>query len=459
MSWSNSSPYQRLTLRRIGAWLRRVTERLIGLGTRPDQELDLQRQIRITNQGAVLVVLGELPYIAALYLIGVPQVSINSAIMCLLYPASLYLNWRGKHIAAGLWWLFSACLHIFTNQLFTGPDAGSEAYYLVVYFVAIMMFSYRQPRLTLFTVLQTTAFIIAAQYAMAAFPELNQTTPEQSERMRSVMFALASMMLLVLAYPAARSGWRHLDLMDSARAAAESAARTQARMVAEVERRVQIELKRRELAENMLHTEQTTSRLRRMETLQESMSPHFLFNSLSMINMLLHTGRASEAADAVVALGENYSLLLETASDLLAPFEVEWRFLDNYSRLFLMRFLSQAKIRLRKRGDFSGVEIPPLTLQPLVENCVKHGLLAQKQRARIGVYARRRDGFTELFVFDNGPGLRNGASPRSLENTRQRLAFFFESPSIELSSRKRGGARALIRFGARKAAPVAAAKG
>ncbi len=458
MTRSNSSLLERLTLQRIGAALRRGTERLLGIGIRPGQELDLQRQIRITNQGALLVILGEIPYIGALYLTGIPQVTLNSAIMCLLYPVSLYLNWRGKHVAAGMWWMFSACFHNFTNQLFTGPDAGSEAYYFVVYFVAIIMFSYRQPRLALAAVLQTTAFVIAAQYAMAAYPELNQATPAQAERMRSVMFTLSSLMFLILAYPAARSGWRHLDLLDSARAAAESAARTQARMVAEVERRVQIELNRRELAETLLHKEQTTSRLRRLETLQESMSPHFLFNSLSMINMLLHNGRASEAADAVVALGENYSLLLETASDLLAPFEVEWRFLDNYSRLFLMRFLSQAKIRLRKRGDFSGVEIPPLTLQPLVENCVKHGLLEQKRRARIGVYARRRAGFTELFVFDNGPGLRNGASPRSLENTRQRLAFFFESPSIELSSRKRGGTRALIRFGARKAVPAAPAK-
>ena len=180
--------------------------------------------------------------------------------------------------------------------------------------------------------------------------------------------------------------------------------------------------------------------------LQKKMGPHFLYNSLNSIYYLMHTDNDS-AQNAIIKLADVYRYFTDKSDKLSIPFEEEWNFVFNYLAIEHYRFSDTVTIDIEKKGDFSDITIPPLTIQPIVENCLKHGLNDIKENGHILIKAIRKDSSIYIEVIDNGKGItENDRTSGSLENTRKRLNYHYSRAEIQTVNREEGGVKTSIKI-------------
>ncbi|TGJ98662.1 PAS domain S-box protein [Leptospira langatensis] len=197
---------------------------------------------------------------------------------------------------------------------------------------------------------------------------------------------------------------------------------------------------RKETEEKARHAENN------LKTLQDRMSPHFLFNTLSIIHSYLQTN--PELADsAILMLADNYRFLTDQASKLLVPFDIEWKFTENYLQLLKLRFSDFLEVEIEKEGDFRNCQIPPLTLQPLVENSYIHGVRDKRGKGKIILKATVEGGTTQIVIRDNGNGLKTqNVYSRTIANIAERLKFYLYESEVKIENHPEGGAVVTIRF-------------
>jgi signal transduction histidine kinase len=164
----------------------------------------------------------------------------------------------------------------------------------------------------------------------------------------------------------------------------------------------------------------------RLHALQAQLQPHFLFNALNTIASRLH----DDPMHADRLLGRLADLLrvsYRRQESALVPFRDELALLDAYADLMRARFGECLVFDVDCAGVPSDTPIPPLLLQPLVENAVRHGRLERAGRASIRVEAHAAAGRLTLRVHDDGPGVAHGtpAFGTGLSTTAQRLALLF----------------------------------
>ncbi|PJZ70450.1 histidine kinase [Leptospira perolatii] len=183
-----------------------------------------------------------------------------------------------------------------------------------------------------------------------------------------------------------------------------------------------------------------------LKTLQDRMSPHFLFNTLSIIHSYLETNSAL-ADSAILMLAENYRFLIDNANKELVPFDIEWQFMENYVNLLKLRFQDFMDVEIKKEGDFAGCLVPPLILQPLVENSYIHGIRDKEGKGKIWIYARTLGGRTEIKIRDNGSGFKDGNNKsRTLVNIAERLKYFLSDAELRAEDHPEGGAMVTVLF-------------
>ena len=138
----------------------------------------------------------------------------------------------------------------------------------------------------------------------------------------------------------------------------------------------------------------------RIQIMMSQIQPHFLYNTLSTIQVLCHTN-PEKAADITEDFGaylrENLSSMSEPG---LIPFWKELKHTKTYVEIEKTRFDNITVTYDIQDRDFS---LPPLTLQPLVENAIRHGVRI-RDKGIIEVTARKIEGFHEILIRDNGKG-------------------------------------------------------
>ena len=179
----------------------------------------------------------------------------------------------------------------------------------------------------------------------------------------------------------------------------------------------------------------------RLLTLRAQLQPHFLFNSLNTIAVLMRED--VDAADRTLVLLSN---LLRRALESSAAQEVELgeeiSFLELYLAIEATRFSGRLTYAVDVDPPLLDAYVPSLILQPLVENAVRHGLATLGHAGRIEITAARAgDDMLRLTVLDNGVGMNRNADPGfGLSNTRSRLALLYGSRhSFELDNARDGG--------------------
>jgi hypothetical protein len=181
---------------------------------------------------------------------------------------------------------------------------------------------------------------------------------------------------------------------------------------------------RRALRIRMLDTDLARAQL---SALQAQLQPHFLFNVLNNVGELMHTNIA--AAEAMLhRLAHLLRYSLTTRNGVTVPL---WRDLE-----IVRAYVDIERVRCGDRITFdydvgsapASAMVPPLLLQPLVENSIRHGLADACSAGHIRVSAAAVDGRLSLVVEDNGRGLVDGAQPGhgiGLGGTRERLARLY----------------------------------
>jgi two-component system LytT family sensor kinase len=168
-----------------------------------------------------------------------------------------------------------------------------------------------------------------------------------------------------------------------------------------------------------------------LQNLRLQLQPHFLFNTLNTISSVMYEN--VRVADRMIArLSDLLRMSLEQGGAQEVPLEREIEFLNLYVETMKARFEERLNVAIETGEDTLGALVPPLLLQPLVENSIRHGADPDSSIVNVRVSARRENGLLRLEVRDHGPGLgvtREAALRKGigLSNTAERLERLYGS--------------------------------
>lgn len=196
----------------------------------------------------------------------------------------------------------------------------------------------------------------------------------------------------------------------------------------------------------------------RLEALTAQLRPHFLSNTLHTIGQLWRSGRADEADGLLDRLGALFQRVQSNTRRLEVPLEEELSMVRDYLELERARFHDRLRVEVDADPEALPCAVPPLLLQPLVENAIRHGISARSSAGRLAVTARRANGRLTLTVEDDGPGIdapaRTPGSGTGLSNTRERLEQMYGSEhEMRIETPEGGGTRVRLELPARVPTP------
>ncbi len=186
-----------------------------------------------------------------------------------------------------------------------------------------------------------------------------------------------------------------------------------------------------EARERETHAARLSSQLAeaRLGALRSQLNPHFLFNSLNAITVLVRDQDTGTASRMLEQLGEVLRQALQADRSYEIPLAEEIGFLERYLAIEQVRFSDRLRATFAIDPEAMRAAVPSFVLQPLVENGLRHGLAKRTEGGALTIAARREGDDLVLEVKNDGPGL--GAiqpEPRAglgLANTRERLATMY----------------------------------
>lgn len=194
--------------------------------------------------------------------------------------------------------------------------------------------------------------------------------------------------------------------------------------------------------ERALIESQRVAQEAKLTALQYQINPHFLFNALNAITSLVVAGRNAEAERASTLLGDFMRSSLEVDPDELVPLEDEIDSIATYVNIERIRFGSRLSVSFDVAEDLMAVSVPPLLLQPLFENAIKHGLSRTVDPVAIALTVRRDADQARITVANDAHVPVDNAAKGTgtgLKNIRDRLnAIYGERARLETSATDAG---------------------
>jgi two-component system LytT family sensor kinase len=191
----------------------------------------------------------------------------------------------------------------------------------------------------------------------------------------------------------------------------------------------------------------------RLEALEAQLRPHFLFNALNTVASLVRADRPQPAIRALAALGDVLrGSLRKTGTEV--PLGDELGLAERYLDLERARFGDGIRYRVRTAPGTAEARVPPLLLQPLVENALAHGR-GSDGNVEVEIEVARSGKGLRIEVRDSGSGPLPGSTDGiGLSNTRARLQQLYGADGrFQLLSRQGGGAVAVVELPLREARP------
>lgn len=178
-------------------------------------------------------------------------------------------------------------------------------------------------------------------------------------------------------------------------------------------------LKEKELNEERLIRLKTKAEL---EALQTKINPHFLFNTLNSIASLI-SENPKAAEETVEKLSELFRYTLRHTERDSVTLDEELDLVRTYLDIEKVRLGDRLQFEVKCEENVRKVELPPMLIQPLVENSIKHGIASAVEGGTILVEAKSSDGNCVIAVHDNGKGfqLENDAGGFGLRSIQERL--------------------------------------
>lgn len=162
----------------------------------------------------------------------------------------------------------------------------------------------------------------------------------------------------------------------------------------------------------------------KMTALQSQMNPHFLFNSLNSINNFILKSDIEKASDYITKFSRLIRVILKSSSSLTVPFSEELGILSLYVKLEQMRINGGFEyiVNMDKDINLEDIKVPPLFLQPFIENSIWHGLTHVEGEKRIVLTVSQVGDDIVCEIIDNGIGI-NKAREESHKKINRRKFF------------------------------------
>jgi LytS/YehU family sensor histidine kinase len=183
-----------------------------------------------------------------------------------------------------------------------------------------------------------------------------------------------------------------------------------------------------------------------LRALQSQIHPHFLFNALNTLYGIIPRD-AKGARDTVLNLADIFRYFLETEKSFL-PLEEELHIVKAYLEVERLRLGEKLRIEIEVDPEALPVPIPILSLEPLVENAVKHGIAPKAGGGVVRIEARVDGEALHVTVRDSGAGFHSDTGVRNgvgLENVARRLELCYGSEAqLDIRSDSQGSVVSLV---------------
>jgi LytS/YehU family sensor histidine kinase len=152
-----------------------------------------------------------------------------------------------------------------------------------------------------------------------------------------------------------------------------------------------------------------------MQALRAQMNPHFIFNCLNSINRFILKNESEAASDYLTKFSKLIRLILQNSQSKSVPLENELEALRLYIEMEVLRFEGQFDYRISLDPDLEveDLEVPPLIIQPYVENAIWHGLMHKEEEGHLVIGLQREKDMLYCQITDNGVGRKRAAELKS----------------------------------------------
>ena len=157
-----------------------------------------------------------------------------------------------------------------------------------------------------------------------------------------------------------------------------------------------------------LEQEKINTQIAQLENtaLRSQMNPHFIFNSLNSIKSLMLLDRKDESIGYLTKFSKMVREVLSISQETLIPLDRELSLLSNYIDMEQLRFNDRFEYQLKVTPhlDLESIHVPPLMIQPYVENAIWHGLMHKEGKALLKIDVTKKEEYIQIIVEDNGIG-------------------------------------------------------
>jgi sensor histidine kinase YesM len=181
-----------------------------------------------------------------------------------------------------------------------------------------------------------------------------------------------------------------------------------------------------------------------LSALKMQLHPHFLFNTLNTIMVLVRQQKGREAEEMLARLGDLLRCVLEDVQAQEVSLSRELEYLQLYLSIEQVRFQDRLRVDVAADPEVLDAALPHMALQPIVENAIRHGIGRSSTAGSISITACRVNDQVEIRIQDDGPGLApaNGAAGGGigLANTRARLRELYgDAAGLRVENGEQGG--------------------
>ncbi len=166
-----------------------------------------------------------------------------------------------------------------------------------------------------------------------------------------------------------------------------------------------------------VYNEQTTRKKSQLLALQAQINPHFLYNTLESIDSLITLKMYDDASQMTKSLELFYKTSLSGGKDLI-PIEKEIQNVSSYLQILNFRYRDKFTYNIDFDEDLKGFLIVKLSIQPLVENAIYHGIRQQPGKGYLNISCKRGENAIVISVTNNGPGIGKEIIENVLKNNQ-----------------------------------------
>ena len=186
----------------------------------------------------------------------------------------------------------------------------------------------------------------------------------------------------------------------------------------------------------------------KLKALQSQILPHFLFNSLNDISSLIEID-TERSQDAIVDLSDLLRMTLRLKNTKLYSLKEEILLLNKYISIEKLRFDEKISFKLDLKNEVLTYKVPPLILQPIVENSIKHGFSYNHDVLNILISIRREKDLLVFYIENDGEPIKNNGINygNGISNVVERMETLYDrNYTFKMENNPKGGVLTIIKI-------------